>query len=841
MDTRPSKRQRTIVCSDDDDALPSTSTAATAAPHRREGIATAGSSSLTTRPSRSKLNARSRTSKAAPSNRPSTSPSPQKKAPSKPPQSLHSFFQPATEGQRWSSQKFDVIRGPEPTSKGKTVEDDIIEDDYDSYDEIFTQHLAGVNADLESTAKSARQGQNESRQSEPKRSIKSRNPTRHTKRFLLPESPATKSSTTSLSIELDGRPWAQRFAPSNLDELAVHKRKVSDVQKWLEDVFAGRRPQRLLVLRGVAGCGKTTTVSLLSASLGFDVIEWKNPPTSDYAARDYVSASAQFEEFLTRGDKFGGLDLEGATNAALEEDRTGNASPRRVLLIEEFPAMNRSSTSLSAFRASLQRYLAASARPRSNNARENDGLAHPPIVIIVSETLLSSTSLMTENLTVHRLLGPNLYHHPGTTIIDFNKIAPTLMQKALQSILEKEARSSKRAQIPGPAVLDRISEIGDIRSAISSLEFLCLKGDGAGKWGGNLATKMKKSTRGQVALTPMEQESLKTISQREASLGMFHAVGKIVYNKREDKSLLQDPTVALPPPPAHLRHYRRDKVSQVSVNELIDETGTDISTFISALHENYPPSCEGHSFTDSMNDCIEALSDSDLLSIDRRSVQGARAGVGTGATYISGGIDLLRQDEIGFQVAARGLLFALPYPVNRKLAPENGRTRPGDAHKMFYPASLRLWREAEEVQGLVDSWMMRFLHPSGGPHLSPASDVPSSGVKSWSSRVGQNRHLGSASGDRATVTTMLSRHDALLYQLPYMAQIQRQESERRQLERITTFRATNRENTWDDGALDDLDDRSLLPEKHSSSSVEAPMAPTDEEEKLILSDDDIVD
>jgi cell cycle checkpoint protein len=449
--------------------------------------------------------------------------------------------------------------------------------------------------------------------------------------------------------------------------------------------------------------------------------------------------------------------------------------------------------------------------------------------------------LVTENLTVHRLLGSNLYHHPGTTILDFNKIAPTLMQKALQSILEKEARSSKRAQIPGPAVLDRISEIGDIRSAISSLEFLCLKGDGAGKWGGSLATKTKKSTRGQVALTPMEQESLKTISQRESSLGMFHAVGKIVYNKREDKSLLQDPTVALPPPPDHLRHYRRDKVSQVSVNELIDETGTDISTFICALHENYPPSCEGHSFTDSINDCIEALSDSDLLSIDRRSVHGARAGVGTGATGFSGGIDLLRQDEIGFQVATRGLLFALPYPVNRKLAPGNGRTRPGDAHKMFYPASLRLWREAEEVQGLMDSWMKRFLHPSGGPHLSPVSDVPSSGVKSWSSRIGQHGHLGSASVGRATVTTMLSRHDALLYQLPYMAQIQRQDSERRQLERITTFRATARENTWDDDALDDLNDRSLLPGKHSSSWTEAPMAPTDEEEKLILSDDDIMD
>lgn len=282
MDTRPSKRQRTIVCSDDDDepvlplsrsrsrspALPSASTSATAAPARPEGIATASSSSLTTRSSRSKLNARSRTSKAAPSKRPSASPSPQKKTPPKPSQSLHSFFQPATEGQRWSSQKFDVKRGPEPTSNGKPVEDDIIEDDYDSYDEIFTQHLAGVSADVENIAKSARQGHNESRLSEPKRSIKSRNPTRHNKRFLLPGSPATKGSTASLSIEPDGRPWAQRFAPSNLDELAVHKRKISDVQKWLEDVFAGRRPQVCTMLEKdrVEGSGLLTIAETTRSS-----------------------------------------------------------------------------------------------------------------------------------------------------------------------------------------------------------------------------------------------------------------------------------------------------------------------------------------------------------------------------------------------------------------------------------------------------------------------------------------------------------------------------------------------------------------------------------------------
>jgi cell cycle checkpoint protein len=47
----------------------------------------------------------------------------------------------------------------------------------------------------------------------------------------------------STPIYEDTRPWAQRFGPVGLDELAVHKRKVSDVQKWLDDVFEGRRKE----------------------------------------------------------------------------------------------------------------------------------------------------------------------------------------------------------------------------------------------------------------------------------------------------------------------------------------------------------------------------------------------------------------------------------------------------------------------------------------------------------------------------------------------------------------------------------------------------------------------
>lgn len=37
----------------------------------------------------------------------------------------------------------------------------------------------------------------------------------------------------------DLRPWAEKYAPTSLDELMVHKKKISDVQSWLGGSFHG--------------------------------------------------------------------------------------------------------------------------------------------------------------------------------------------------------------------------------------------------------------------------------------------------------------------------------------------------------------------------------------------------------------------------------------------------------------------------------------------------------------------------------------------------------------------------------------------------------------------------
>lgn len=186
--------------------------------------------------------------------------------------SLHSYFQPAPHEQRWSSKRPETGNLEQPLNGDhiedgndniKGDDDDFIEDDYDSYDEIFTRHIlinnekgvGNVNSNLTGPGLgSSDQGRSSSfqaRQLTDRNSNSKKRISNPAKRFILPPSPASKNDSRVSQVsesgvgttEDDNRPWAQRYTPSDLEELAVHKRKVTDVANWLRDVFAGKNGQ----------------------------------------------------------------------------------------------------------------------------------------------------------------------------------------------------------------------------------------------------------------------------------------------------------------------------------------------------------------------------------------------------------------------------------------------------------------------------------------------------------------------------------------------------------------------------------------------------------------------
>ncbi|KAF2146611.1 uncharacterized protein K452DRAFT_355091 [Aplosporella prunicola CBS 121167] len=680
---------------------------------------------------------------------------------------------------------------------------------------------------------------------------------RGSQKFLKPSSAAKKHPAEVPPH----RPWVEKYAPVNLDELAVHKKKVADVRKWLAAVLQRRDPKRLLILKGAAGTAKTTTLHLLSKELMFDLIEWKNPTGSDFSSDNFVSLSTHFEDFMSRSGKFGSLELGGPQGTASD-----TSAGRQVILIEDFPnTFARSSSALQAFQTSVQRYLSSSIPLGKLPMYPTEALTPvTPIVMVISETLLSTSTAAADSFTAHRLLGPDIMNHPGTSVIEFNAIAPTILTKALELVVNKEARQSGRRTTPGPQVIKKLAEIGDVRSAIFSLEFLCVRGDESADWGSKVTFKgPAKGSRGK-PLTKMEQESLAMVTQRESKLGIFHAVGKVVYNKRDEPTGDSD----VPQPPYHLPQHIRPKPSEVKPDTLLDELGTDISTFIAALHENYILSCNTTSEEDTfdaINGCIDALSDADLLSPDRFSAAGLarRTHQGTGA-------DSSRQEEMSFQASVRGLLFSLPYPVNRSLPPpgmKGGRTPLGaksDAYRMFYPTSARLWHLREEIEGLLDLSFRRAQMESSAGTPREAITVPSHGngsVETWGNNGGFNRkRQQSHEGDGSAVPPALglggmAKREMLLERLPYMATVLRRggstsgpaASRLREIEKIVDFRGVNI------GSGDDLTEDFGRDVEDQQWHVEQPVmfeparagnvVGSNEEglEKLVLSDDDIQD
>jgi cell cycle checkpoint protein len=690
------------------------------------------------------------------------------------------------------------------------------------------------------------------------------------------------SIPVQIKNEDDLRPWAERFAPVNLEELAVHKKKVSDVRTWLEDVINGRMRQRLLLLKGAAGTGKTTTVQLLAKAMDCDVLEWRNPVGSVATADGWQSMAAQFEEFMGRGGKFGQLDIFSANEQGPSKPETKPLDRRkRIILVEEFPnTFTRSSSALQSFRGAIIQYLASNTPPLSmfhNNTIPNDPVA--PVVMIISETLLTTTSASADSFTAHRLLGPEILQHPGVGVIEFNAIAPTLLAKALEIVVQKESRKSGRRKTPGPLVLKKLGEIGDIRSAIGSLEFLCLRGDTDGDWGARVAFGKTKKAK-DLALTKMEEESLEMVTRREASLGIFHAVGKVVYNKREETAPKLPASEDVEKLPDFLSLQSRPKRSEIQVDQLIDETGTDTQTFVAALHENYILSCEAPatsfevSSLDHINGCIDALSDSDLLC---PSWDGTFASSGFNVSRGTGG-DILRQDEIAFQIAVRGLLFSLPHPVKRAAGPGSSGFRPGkggDAYKMLYPTSLKLWRMKEEIEGTVDMWVSRLMKGEGAGITAAAFVRPKAGtVESWKNARApastQSSSKDKGKDDNAAPLLSLgssARAEMLLERLPYMALIAKARKNTssalaiKDMEKVTTFYGIGgpSEENPDDGDGDADDTVVVGGEEWATDKPVEGKSPKKkglvirgrgnggglpvmkQEQKLVLSDDDIED
>jgi replication factor C large subunit len=83
-------------------------------------------------------------------------------------------------------------------------------------------------------------------------------------------------------MSADRLPWAVRFRPRTVADIADNREAVNELRLWLRGWERGVPKERAVFLHGPPGTGKTSSVHVLAEELGFDLLEIN---ASDYRTR----------------------------------------------------------------------------------------------------------------------------------------------------------------------------------------------------------------------------------------------------------------------------------------------------------------------------------------------------------------------------------------------------------------------------------------------------------------------------------------------------------------------------------------------------------------------------
>ncbi|XP_066887193.1 cell cycle checkpoint protein RAD17 isoform X13 [Kogia breviceps] len=344
----------------------------------------------------------------------------------------------------------------------------------------------------------------------------------------------------------ENEPWVDKYKPETQHELAVHKKKIEEVETWLKAEVLERQPKQggsILLITGPPGCGKTTTIKILSKEHGIQVQEWINPvlpqfqkddfkeilnPESSFHVFPYQSQIAVFKEFLLRATKYNKLQMLG------DDLRTD----KKIILVEDLP--NQFYRDSHTLHEVLRKYVQ---------------IGRCPLIFIISDSLSGDNN--------QRLLFPKeIQEECAISNISFNPVAPTIMMKFLNRIVTKEAnKDGGKIVVPDKTSLELLCQgcSGDIRSAINSLQFSSSTGKNNLWPRKNRMSSLKsdavlsKSKGRQKPDRIFENQEVQAIGGKDVSLFLFRALGKILYCKRASVTELDSPRL-----PTHLSEYERD-------------------------------------------------------------------------------------------------------------------------------------------------------------------------------------------------------------------------------------------------------------------------------------------
>eukprot|EP00249_Psilotum_nudum_P017556 c26388_g1_i3 orf=233-2194(-) len=437
--------------------------------------------------------------------------------------------------------------------------------------------------------------------------------------------------------------WVDKYSPKDLANLAVHSKKVAKIREWLEaqlQDISRTCANSVLLLTGPSGVGKTVTVHILADVLNLQLCEWTAPTPvlwkehlhQGNSGAPYTSKLQEFEAFLERAKKYPLLPV----SSLLLKERDGSISygtiglrKSKMLLLDDLPTVySRESLlhlchCLHSFTLSVQ---------------------FPTIIIMTDYVGIGEISQEVSRSVVEL---QQAVESAGATKITLNRVTANVIGKFLTKI-----SAAENHPIPAESI-SLIAEScgGDIRHAICSMQFFCLGQHLAqSPWdpGGARVVKKKLKRRKMSEIggskaspsslcfpqTPGYQNEFKTLDAfRDVRLSFFHALGKLLHNKRHtDVAMDSGSAISL----IVKEGLRRHPLNMEEPEIILSQAHTEVGVIAAFLHEN----CTGCKRS-SAAACIALLNDCET---DPRYVAEVAAG----------------------SVAARGVLFANTHPAPRR-------------------------------------------------------------------------------------------------------------------------------------------------------------------------------
>lgn len=329
-------------------------------------------------------------------------------------------------------------------------------------------------------------------------------------------------------VKNSGFDFHKQITPRTVADLAVHPKKVKEVESWLKNALENhskRQTTQFVLVTGPTGCGKATTIHILCKLMNVTVTEWVNPVDIDFEILRGPGQVEKFSSFFSEG-KYSSLFS------------TGNE--KKIFLVKDIP---------NAFVRNPEEFF--------NVLEDLFYKATNPVLFVCTDSNSNEVNLQ-------RLLFPEeISLKYAISHISFNACAPSVLKKGLKRAQDVIQGYPELFCKPTADIIEAVlaSSMGDIRCAMNQLYLACLVG------GEDLSvtkTKREKS----VAKRKRTDKFLTAKSMiRDETLGLFHGLGRVLNPKRKDEG----------------NSWRLN----CDVQKLVDEFSIQPAKFTAFLFENY--------------------------------------------------------------------------------------------------------------------------------------------------------------------------------------------------------------------------------------------------------------